>query len=458
LAPPPPEEDYPWPSRDWLLQHFDKKAHEFGIIPYIRFNTNVAEIEMSGSRENSEYKFKLEKTDGTTLEEPEDTFTASGVMLYPGNLSVARRETYKGEDEFGGIIAYGMFDEIDYNLLVGLNVAIIGHGAFAVENVRTCMEYGAGQLYLVCRRKNLSVPRFVSWLANQSLSPVSAVLFLNAMIPMYDLVGFDPWSYYAVQANASRTTCTIMQKVRFGIGDVYFLAISWGKLEVIVDPGCVKRLTPGALHCANGRRLEVGAILKLLGFVGNFDNDRLMRVKELTGFWVNDDPKRFLVAEPVSVIANNFGGTSFSPGAIIWSEMGMWFMHHPQDWYSKIMDMSMGLMPRHKTNGEDVPAYVVDARHGTQTIMIVTSLIPFIAERSSVEVGLKASRMWLLHPIEKFLDYCKEDWDYYCEKMRKEGRSGPEFPYTKEVAGKILQDYQKEHAASLAKQKAAAGG
>jgi len=268
------------------------------------------------------------------------------------------------------------------------------------------------------------------------------------MKPMYDLVGFDQWTYYAVQANAGRTNCTIMQKARFGIGDVYFLAISWGKLEVIEDNLGVKRVSEGTLHCGNGRKLEVSAILKLLGFVGNFDNDRLMKVKEMVGFWVNEDPKRYLVAEPVSVMAANFGGTSFAPGAIAWAEQGMHFLHHPQD-FAKVLET--GLVPRHKTNGEDIPGYVVDARHGTQTMIFVSAVIPWLSDRNMVYGFIKNTRMQTLHPIDKFIQYCKEDWDYYCDKLRKEGLSGPEFPYTPETAGKYFAEYEAEHQAASAK-------
>lgn len=50
---PPPKDDYPWPSRDALLEHFDEKAREYGIMPYIRFNTNVAEMSISGAKERA---------------------------------------------------------------------------------------------------------------------------------------------------------------------------------------------------------------------------------------------------------------------------------------------------------------------------------------------------------------------------------------------------------------------
>ncbi|CAE8624589.1 unnamed protein product [Polarella glacialis] len=448
---PIPKNDYPWPSRNELLDHFQEMAAEYGILPYCKMSTEVKDLIVEGRRELTTYELTLQKADDPTAKE--ERFMTSGVMLYPGNLSLPRRETYKGEEEFGGVIGYGMFDELKYSEVKGKNVAIIGHGAFAVENVRTCCEYDSGKIYLVCRRKNISCPRYVSWLANQSCSPLSAVTFLNAMKPMYDLVGFDVWEYYSIQSNAARSQCTIMQKARFGIGDIYFLAISWGKLEVIEDPLGIKRLGKGMLQCGSGRKLEVDCILKLLGFVGNPENDRLMKVKELVGFWVNDDPKRYIVAEPVSVMASNFGGTSFSPGAIAWSEYGMWFMHHPQDFWDKVMPT--GMLPRHKADDSDEgsyrPAYVVDARHGTSTMVFIGAAIPFLSERGGTNTQIKVERMWAMHPIEKFIEYCKEDWNHYCEKFREEGLSGPEFPYSSEQAHKYLDVYRAENKAALTK-------
>lgn len=445
---PTPTDDYPWPSRDELLKMFQKGAEEYGIIPYCRLGTEVKEVKAEGQKLDMKYEVVIEKI-GSNKEE---TMKAAGVMMYPGNLSLPRRETYKGEEDFGGTIAYGMFDEFSYKEAQGKDIAIIGHGAFAVENVRSCCEYDSHQIYLICRRKNIACPRFVSWLCNQSLSPLSASLFLHAMKPMYDLVGYDVWDYYGVQGNASRTTCNIQQKARFGIGDVYFCAISWGKLEVIEDPEGVKRLGHHALYLGgSGRKLDVQCILKLLGFVGDPSNDRVMKIKELVGFWVNDDPRRYVVAEPVSVMATNFGGTSFSPGAISWAEQGFHFMEYPKDFYERVLPT--GMLPRHKADETDPgtyrPAYVVDARHGTQTSVFIGSFIPWIQERGMTHSRIKVQRMWALHPIDKFLDYAREDWDHYCEKFRFEGRNGPDFPYTHEIGRHYLNRYRDENKASM---------
>ena len=66
-----------------------------------------------------------------------------------------------------------------------------------------------------------------------------------------------------MSSSASRSTASIAQKTRFGIGDVYFLAAAYGLLEVVVDD--VKRCSGRAVHLVSGRRLEVEVVLKCLG-------------------------------------------------------------------------------------------------------------------------------------------------------------------------------------------------
>merc|ERR1719433_147975 len=115
------------------------------------------------------------------------------------------------------------------------------------------------------------------------------------------------------------------------------------------------------LHLECGRKIECEGILKLLGFVGEMDNDRLMKIKEMTGFWCNEDPRRYIVAEPVSVMASNMGGTSLSPGALNWAVQGIYFLHFPQDFVGGVV--AIGMLPKHAADmsddGTPRPAYVV---------------------------------------------------------------------------------------------------
>jgi hypothetical protein len=284
----------PWPSRNLLLDHFESVSNEYGIMPYVKLQTNVKDMSMydlAGGvtkqfRTNAwdqidKYRLTFEDMAGGHLEHgkfkpkpnatsEETMFDASSIMFFPGNLTIPREETYKNEAQFEGEIGYGMFDEVDYSCLPGKNVVVVGHGAFAVENVRTCCEFGAYKAYMICRRKNIACPRVISWMANRSFVPLTCVEFLDFMKPMYDLLGWDVWSYYSVSCNEKRTTCMINQKARFGIGDIYFLSQYMGKLEVICEAGGIKKLTKDGVHLDSGRKVEnVGVILKLLGFVGH---------------------------------------------------------------------------------------------------------------------------------------------------------------------------------------------
>jgi len=448
----------PWPSRNALLAMFEQTANETGIMPYVKLNTNVKSMDFTSrgrewpgpqSLRIERYELITEYMEAGRLrygklvadaEEGEETqFNAASICMFPGNLTLPRMETYKGEDIFGGDIGYAMFNEINYHQLEGQNVAIVGHGAFAVENIRTCCEFGVHQIYLICRRRNLACPRVCSWMANRSFMPLNNARYMKATEPMYDMIGLDPWSYYSVHANEKRTTCQITQKARFGIGDIYFLTIYMGKVEVVLDAIGVKRLTRHEVHLHSGRKLQCQAILKLLGLVGEMDIDRLLKIKEMVGFWVNADPRRYLVAEPISVMCSQMGGTSFSPGAYSWSLHGLYFLDYPWDFDGGAG--ASGMLPKHAVDVSDDssprPAYVVDARHGTTTGMTVGMYTPGLAQYEASAGFIKAVRHRLCHPIRKFLAQAKEDWDYYAKKMLAEGfgvnKPYPEYPYTQEV-------------------------
>jgi hypothetical protein len=282
-------------------------------------------------------------------------------------------------------------------------------------------------------------------MANRSLVPLTCVEFLDFMKPCYDMLGWDVWSYYAVNANEKRTTCMITQKARFGIGDIYFLSQYMGKMEVIVDPNGIKKLGKSTVHMDSGRKIEnVTVILKLLGFVGEMENDRLMKIKELAGFWVNEDPRRYLVAEPVSVMASNMGGTSLSPGALSWAITGIYYMNFPLDFVNG--PVAAGMLPKHAADMSDEstprPAYVVDARHGTTTGMATAMHSPHLGQEMEFDGMTKAVKHRVCHPIDKFLAAAKQDWDYYAEKFLAEGFGTdipyPTYPFTPESTREMI--------------------
>lgn len=450
----------PWPSRDDLLWHFQMISERKGLMPYIKLNTNVTKTEVVKKDKNTgpkccnadHYLVTLAKTEGNdwskTVGKPWE-MKFQGISLFPGNLTIPRRETYHGEELFGGQIEYGMFGDANYGDCTGKNVALIGHGAFAIENVRTCCEFHCAKIFLVCRRKNIACPRVSSWFCNRSLIPLSGKTFLDSMVPMYKMMDFDVWTYYAVNADKDRKTANIQQKVRFAIGDIYFLAGYYGKMEVVVEPDGIKRLGHQEIVLPSGRHLtNVNVILKLLGFVGLPDNDRLLGIKALHGFHADGDPRRYCVAEPVSVSAANFSGTSFSPGVIVWAAIGNYFQLYPQD-FQKLMDSNM--MPVHKADDSDPgtyrPAYVVDARHGTGAMMACMLFCPPLSRENDDYGFIKPIKHRLCHPVKQFIEEATADWDHYCRMFIEEGygqdKAYPHYPYTVESTRKMINEHMR---------------
>jgi len=190
---------------------------------------------------------------------------------------------------------------------------------------------------------------------------------------------------------------------------------------------------------------NISAILKLLGFNGEFENDKLMKCKELFGWWVNKDPKRMIVAEPIFVDANNFGGTSFSPGALHWTETLTYFLHYPSDLMPMI---EANALPTHVADPEkDRPAYVVEARHGALTSSMIGHMCPGFAEVDGPHGILSHKRMWQMHPVDTFVAAAKKEWDGWSKLCQARGytKPHPEYPYTEE----ILRGFMKKEWASL---------
>ncbi|CAE8725413.1 unnamed protein product [Polarella glacialis] len=442
----------PWPSRDELLDHFEQVADDWGLRPHFRLSTDVLRYGVQESQDGTgdrSYNLTLRSTKQADAQETK--LTVSSLILFPGNLTNPRREEYKGEDVFGGPISYGMFDETNYDELSGKNVAIVGFGAFAVENIRTCCEHRANKIYLVCRRKNICMPRMVSWWINGSVFPVSAGDVMREMEGMYKMIGEDPWSYYAVQSNESRSNVTIYQKARFGIGDIYFLSRYYGKTVVVEDT--IKKLSRNTVHLDSGTKLEnVEAVLKLLGFVAEWSVDKFLQLKHLYGFWVNDDYRVATISEFPTINAQRFSTTSLSQGAIGWCKMFYYFWKYPGD-FEKLL--ALGMVNKHFPNIEkDEPGYVVDSKNGSQAMIVVISACPGLGEvMNKYDDRFKRSKQWGTHSLEAIQAAAAEDWMRYCQMFKDAGddRPFPPYPFPVERLKKMVETQDKAEGQKMLK-------
>ncbi|QSQ17682.1 SDR family NAD(P)-dependent oxidoreductase [Myxococcus landrumensis] len=213
----------------------------------------------------------------------------SGVAAMTGGLHHPRRHTFQGEDVFGGHIGLGLSNDTPQESFRGASVVIVGHGAFAVENMRTALENGARHVTLLCRQRHLVLSTFCNWLLNSSRGVMSVSDVVDVMRPFYAACGINVEDIHSVARDALGEWTLDQATVPPG-SDIYFLAQMMGKLTIVV--GEASHLTRSSVVTQDGQELPADIFLKCLGF--HTDDSVLMNLfgegSRVEGLWINGDP------------------------------------------------------------------------------------------------------------------------------------------------------------------------
>mmetsp|Transcript_104065 Transcript_104065/g.180831 ORF Transcript_104065/g.180831 Transcript_104065/m.180831 type:complete len:702 (-) Transcript_104065:56-2161(-) len=432
-----------WPYKWEIQRHFHVAAEKFGILPHISFRSNVAKMEIVGDKSSEERYYKL-IVDNLEDKGKQQEVNTCVIWHYPGSLTRNRIIEYPGEDDFGGEIGYGMNDDTPYDKLANSCIAILGNGAFAVENARTSLECGGTKAYIICRRKNLASPRLPSWFVHQSPFPVPGALVLKTFEPMYAAGDFgDPWDWHSVHSNSARTNVTIIQNSRFGIGDVTFLMHAWGLLEYKV--GVVKRMSYQTLHLEDGDKVEnVNIVLKALGLLGDHGVDKLHNMKEMVGRFCGGDWRRVIHIDATGMNASNFATFSIGIAANGNSIQYKFLYDYPKEFFRIETEGFMQTLPRHKPEPElDKPAYVTDVKYDQSSAMILESMLPKLSQMTAWVGAYKHKMYHLSHGTDRILEVALYEWDKYQEDWKNRGiqHDYVPYPYTKEHVQEWYDEY-----------------
>uniref|UniRef100_A0A7S4Q910 FAD/NAD(P)-binding domain-containing protein n=1 Tax=Alexandrium monilatum TaxID=311494 RepID=A0A7S4Q910_9DINO len=355
----------------------------------------------------------------------------SAGLDFLGNLIAYKIDQYPGEDSFGGYIEYASLNRADFSQVADKVTTIVGHGAFAIENVRTCLEFDCAKMVVLCRRRNITAPKPVSWLVTQHPVPIPGPVMMEALCDAYKLLEWDPWTAYSVTTDAKRSKCRIDQGTMFGVTDVYFAAGYYGLMDIVI--GDVKKLSFQCIQLKNGKKIQCEVILKTVGVRGDYQTDKILGLKELVGYWVNGDQLFPAITNSLFVQASNFAGFSIGPGLAGSVEQILWFVDFPMDF-----EMIRGTLPRHNKENNVIKGnalYVYSAAHAASTA-IMAGQVPGLGLAAGVMGTLKHVKQRIAHPVEPFIRECTAEWEMYCDMCLAnpncKDKPRPPYPYTVE--------------------------
>jgi cation diffusion facilitator CzcD-associated flavoprotein CzcO len=119
-----------------------------------------------GRREHNCVDITYNVREGATGAEVEKKIRARGVYIATGAQTKQRHMTFPGEEKFEGQVAYGSGNDLHEIIpnVQGKRVAIIGGGAFAIENARTMLLNGAAHVTIIHRSRMQVWPRSMHYL------------------------------------------------------------------------------------------------------------------------------------------------------------------------------------------------------------------------------------------------------------------------------------------------------
>ncbi len=238
-----------------LLEDITQSAQS--ISENLHLETKVKHIE----KMNTGYRIELEHGG------EKKTIHSKGLILAINDrVGEPRQIKFENQHLFKGQIVSGFSNftkEIDWQ---GKNVVVVGMGAFAIENARTALEFGASHVSVVCRRHGTICPKIIDYLNfatpyDEKFKHDNKSNFKNMMYwkKLYDLSG------------ATQPECW-MGKIKhtghtISVSDIWFIGHHLKKIQTI--KGNITSLTPDGVVIENNQAQKADIIVNCVGFEQN---------------------------------------------------------------------------------------------------------------------------------------------------------------------------------------------
>ena len=226
------------------------------------------------------------RTNGSSSSGVFAILSAWTVLCAALRLGTPREFALPTESRFAGEVRRGLGDDGDTLKWRGRTIVLLGHGPYALENMRTGLEHGVMRVSFLCRRHGIICPDALDYALyvrprdNQIRHPQAGGAIMTSL-----------WrNTYSI---SSATPPEGWKQGRFlpdghalSIADVYFVA---SYLKVVHSQvGNATGVEARVVLADKGPPLEADVLLKCVGFEVNEENEAMAGRSHMKAGWVLD--------------------------------------------------------------------------------------------------------------------------------------------------------------------------
>lgn len=360
-----------------------------GVSDNIYLNAKVDWIEKA----DGSYRVKL------TYDQKETFITSKGVILAINDrVGTPRKIDWPNQQNYQGELVSGISDDakhVDWN---GKKVAIIGMGAFAVENTRTALEGGASHVTVACRRHGTVCPKIIDYL--NFASPYDESFKHDKKSNMRNML---LWKKLYDQSGATQPECW-MGKVKheghtISVSDMWFIGHFLNKINTVT--GSITGMDEKGIILDNQHHIDADIVVNCIGFHRNaFNLKEICDYKEMYNSNYLDKDFLYLADANIDDDAfNSFFGSSVLEMAKFYLDVYVYFFNNPR--FNRMI----------KTDG--IETNPIEERSWSHYIAGAAALMnnyPDIYEMARKQVDRRTQNFKEASDLQRYISANKREW------------------------------------------------
>ena len=336
---------------------------------------------------------------GITRNQEKHMVKSKGVILAINDrVGTPRKIDLENQNNYRGKIISGISkvaNDFDWE---NKKVAIIGMGAFAVENARTALEGGARHVTVVCRRHGTVCPKIIDYL--NFATPYDENFTHDKKSNMRNML---LWKKLYDQSGATQPECW-MGKIKhnghtISVSDIWFIGHYLKKLATMV--GTVTGMYDDGIIADNQHRIDADVVVICVGFYRN-----ALNIKEICDYkkmynnnYVDKDLMYLADAYIDDDAFNSLFGSSVLEMAKFYLDVYVYFFNN-DNYYSMI-------------ESDGIETISIEDRKWSHYIAGAATLMkhyPDIYETARKQVSERTSNFIEAHDLETYILANKREW------------------------------------------------